>query len=60
MIIGVFHLREVDGDTNKVINYMKDNVEEVILAHCTVGDVCNKFLSDLENKSICCRSWKGI
>lgn len=49
-VIGGFHLREVDGDTNKVINYMKDNVEEVILAHCTADDVCDKFLSDLKNK----------
>ncbi len=29
---------------------MKDNVEEVILAHCTADEVCNKFISDLDDK----------
>lgn len=49
-VIGGFHLREVDEDTNKVIDYMKDNVEEVILAHCTADDVCNKFINDLKDR----------
>ena len=27
---------------------MKDNVKEVILAHCTKEEVCNKFINDLQ------------
>lgn len=49
-VIGGFHLRELDENTNKVISYMKENVEEVILAHCTADDVCNKFINDLKDK----------
>ena len=26
---------------------MKDNVKQVILAHCTANEVCNKFVNDL-------------
>ncbi len=47
-VIGGFHLRQVDENTNKVIEYMKNNVEEVILAHCTANDVCDKFINDLQ------------
>lgn len=47
-VIGGFHLREINEDTNRVINYMKDNVKEVILAHCTKEEVCNKFINDLQ------------
>ena len=49
-VIGGFHLRELDEYMNKVIEYMKNNVEEVILAHCTVDEVCNKFVNDLKGK----------
>lgn len=49
-VIGGFHLREVNEDTNKVIKYMKENVKEVILAHCTANSVCNKFVNDLKGK----------
>lgn len=49
-VIGGFHLREVDENTNKVVDYMKNNVKEVILAHCTADSVCNKFVNDLEGK----------
>lgn len=49
-VIGGFHLREVNEDTNKVINYMKDNAQEVIMAHCTADSVCNKFVNDLKGK----------
>ena len=49
-VIGGFHLRELDENTNKVIEYMKNNVEEVILAHCTADEVCNKFVNDLKGK----------
>lgn len=49
-VIGGFHLREVDENTNKVIDYMKNNVKEVILAHCTADSVCNKFVNDLKGK----------
>lgn len=49
-VIGGFHLGEVDENTNKVVDYMKNNVKEVILAHCTADSVCNKFVNDLEGK----------
>lgn len=49
-VIGGFHLREVDENTNRVIDYMKNNVKEVILAHCTANNVCNKFIDDLKGK----------
>lgn len=49
-VIGGFHLREVDERTNKVIDYMKNNVKEVILAHCTADSVCNKFINDLQEQ----------
>lgn len=49
-VIGGFHLREVDENTNKVINYIKNNAEEVILAHCTADRVCSKFINDLKEK----------
>lgn len=49
-VIGGFHLQEIDDNTNKVIEYIKNNVEEVILAHCTSDQVCNKFREDLEGK----------
>lgn len=49
-VIGGFHLRQIDENTNKVISYMKENVEEIILAHCTADDVCNKFINDLKDK----------
>ena len=49
-VIGGFHLRELDENTNKAIEYMKNNVEEVILAHCTADEVCNKFVNDLKGK----------
>ena len=49
-MIGGFHLREVDENTNKVVDYMKNNVKEVILAHCIADSVCNKFVNDLEGK----------
>lgn len=49
-VIGGFHLIEVDENTNKVIDYMKNNVKELILAHCTADSVCNKFVNDLKGK----------
>lgn len=29
---------------------MKNNVDEVILAHCTSNEVCNKFKEELNDK----------
>lgn len=49
-VIGGFHLREIDDNTNKVIEYIKNNVEEVVLAHCTSDQVCHKFRQDLDGK----------
>lgn len=49
-VIGGFHLQEIDDNTNKVIEYIKNNVEEVVLAHCTSDKVCSKFKEELEGK----------
>lgn len=49
-VIGGFHLRQVDEETSKVMEYMKNNVEEVILAHCTADCVCNKLIEELQGK----------
>lgn len=49
-VIGGFHLREINNDTDMVINYMKNNVNEVILAHCTSDNVCDKFINDLQTE----------
>ena len=46
-VLGGFHLRELGEDTNKAIEYMRKNVREVILAHCTVDEVCDKFIEEL-------------
>ena len=43
-------MREIDDNTNKVIEYIKNNVEEVVLAHCTSDKVCSKFKEELEGK----------
>lgn len=50
VVIGGFHLRQIDENTNKVINYIKENVKEIILAHCTSDEVCNKFTDDLKGQ----------
>lgn len=50
-VLGGFHLRELGEETNKAIEYMRKNVKEVILAHCTVDEVCEKFMKEL-NKDI--------
>ena len=49
-VIGGFHLQEINENTDKVIDYMKDNVKQVILAHCTANEVCNKFVNDLNGR----------
>ena len=50
-VLGGFHLRKIDDETDKVIEYMRKNVKEVIFAHCTVDEVCEKFMKEL-NKDI--------
>ena len=49
-VIGGFHLRETNIEVDKTIEYMKNNVDEVILAHCTSDEVCNKFKEELNSK----------
>lgn len=46
-VIGGFHLRQLDEYTDSVIKYMRNNVKEVILAHCTADEVCDKFIKEL-------------
>ena len=47
-VIGGFHLKEVDDQTNKTMEYMKENnVTNILLAHCTSDKVCEEFKNKL-------------
>jgi 7,8-dihydropterin-6-yl-methyl-4-(beta-D-ribofuranosyl)aminobenzene 5'-phosphate synthase len=47
-VIGGFHLKECDEQTNKTIEYMKNNdIERLILGHCTADIVCEEFIKQL-------------
>ena len=46
-VIGGFHLKECDDQTYKTIEYMKDNnIERLILGHCTSDVVCEEFIKN--------------
>lgn len=49
-VIGGFHLREINYNTDEVIKYMEKNVQNVILAHCTADIVCEKLINELQGK----------
>jgi 7,8-dihydropterin-6-yl-methyl-4-(beta-D-ribofuranosyl)aminobenzene 5'-phosphate synthase len=43
-VVGGFHLKEVNENTIKTMEYMKNNdVKNIFLAHCTSDVVCNAF-----------------
>lgn len=47
-VIGGFHLKEIDEQTVKTIDYMKkNNVNLLYLAHCTSDKVCEHFMEML-------------
>ncbi len=44
-VIGGFHLKELNNQTNKTIDYfINNNIESIYLAHCTSDIVCEEFL----------------
>lgn len=52
MVIGGFHLKEVNEQTISTIEYMKENnVEKIMLAHCTSDIVCEAFLKEMPNET---------
>ncbi len=43
-VIGGFHLKELNNQTNKTIDYfINNNIENIYLAHCTSDIVCEEF-----------------
>ena len=50
VVLGGFHLRKLNEEVDRTIEYMRNNVDEVILAHCTSDEVCNKFIEELNEK----------
>lgn len=47
-VIGGFHLKECNEQTQKTIDYMKENkIERIILGHCTSDVVCDEFIKQL-------------
>lgn len=50
-VIGGFHLRKNDEVAKKTIEYFKDNnVQKIIMGHCTIDEVCDNFRSKLGEK----------
>ena len=53
MVIGGFHLKNIDDQTISTVSYMKNNdVKKVMLAHCTGDVVCDYFLSEMPNETV--------
>lgn len=50
-VMGGFHLKEIDECTLKTIEYMKNNVQSVYLAHCTSDNVCQEFGRQIPGKT---------
>ena len=51
-VIGGFHLKEINEQTEKTIKYMKENnVENILLAHCTSDIVCEEFKKQLPERT---------
>lgn len=47
-VIGGFHLKDIDEQTEKTIQYMKDNhIKHILVAHCTSDIVCDEFKNEL-------------
>ncbi len=50
MVIGGFHLKNIDEQTIETIKYVRDNdIGQVMLAHCTSDIVCDEFVRELPN-----------
>jgi 7,8-dihydropterin-6-yl-methyl-4-(beta-D-ribofuranosyl)aminobenzene 5'-phosphate synthase len=60
-VIGGFHMKEVDENTEKVIDYFKKNqVENIFLGHCTSDEICNEFIKQLSNYSNVMVMYSGL
>ena len=47
-VMGGFHLKEVNESTLKTVEYMKkNNIRNILLAHCTSDVVCEEFTKQL-------------
>ena len=51
-VMGGFHLKEVDSQTEETIQYMKENhIKKILVAHCTSDEVCTEFQKELPNET---------
>lgn len=51
-VMGGFHLKEVNEQTIRTIQYMQENnVQNIYLAHCTSDEVCEEFKKHLKDKA---------
>ena len=51
-VVGGFHLKNIDYQTEKTIEYMKNNnIGIILLAHCTSDLVCEKFKQELPEQT---------
>ena len=51
-VIGGFHLKEINENTLKTIEYMKQNgIGSIYLAHCTSDIVCQEFMRQMPEKT---------
>lgn len=49
-VIGGFHLKNIDEQADKTIEFMKQNkVKNIIMGHCTSDEVCEYFKVKLKN-----------
>ena len=52
MVIGGFHLKKIDEQTTRTMEYMKkNNVKKIYLAHCTDDIVCDEFLKEMPSET---------
>ncbi len=52
-VIGGFHLKNIDYQTERTIDYMKNNnIRNILLAHCTSDLVCEKFKQELPEQTV--------
>ncbi len=50
-VLGGFHLLSMDETAQKTLDYMRENVERVYLAHCTADEVCEAFRTQLPDRT---------
>lgn len=52
-VVGGFHLKEDNERVRKTIDYFKENnVQKVLLAHCTTDEVCDVFLKEMPRETV--------